>query len=195
MAVVALLVAVGLTTYGMSVRARDETYPGTSAPGSHQFYSLGDPETDFCNACHSAIRTELTNSASGHEHQGNQCLRCHAPSADGHAASPALCADCHYGGGGGGDGDCHTCHGPGQPYEFGCLVCHGPHGGGDPPQGHGGDQATELASDAHAGFYISIGETPETASWVCKACHTKVDTPLTVTANAPLPLHLGPTYP
>ena len=57
-----------------------------------------------------------------------------------------------------------------------------------------GDLTEGLSNDAHAGFYDSLGETPETASSVCHACHAGVEIDMTVIPSPALPLRLGPTY-
>ena len=174
------------STFSVLGRGTGQTFPGTSAVGSHQFYDLDlDTENTFCNACHSLIRDELTAGPHGVTELVD-CLFCHAAEADQHVADFAQCADCHYAAAGG--ASCHNCHFGGDGPPLDCMDCHfnGAVGHGEP--------GTALPVDAHASFYDSVGETPETASWVCKACHTAVTVDMTVIQNPDLPLHIGPTY-
>ena len=62
-----LAAVVASSTFTVLGRGSGQTFDGTSAPGSHQFYSLGDAEGDFCIACHSAIGEELAASMGIHK--------------------------------------------------------------------------------------------------------------------------------
>ena len=46
-----LLAAAGLGTLGVLARGPSQEFPGTAAPGSHQWYSVaGNVEANYCNA-------------------------------------------------------------------------------------------------------------------------------------------------
>ena len=82
---------------------------------------------------------------------------------------------------------CRDCHGPGvdehaaKPSQ--CVDCHSA-------------QAGKLVVDAHGSMYADVGEDETDASWVCKACHTKVSIDLTSPEQGPLPLDMAPqTFP
>ena len=143
--------------YLTQARGPDDQMPGTSAPGSHEWWTHegADVYNNFCYKCHAQIKTEVTNTKTAGSHPLNEtCLSCHGtgnPRGSGaHVAAAAKCVDCH------------------------------------------ANRGQELTKDAHSSFLTQLGETATTASWTCKACHTKVTVNMTVTPRSPLQLKMGP---
>ena len=102
--VIGIVAAVAVLIAGsVMVFARDETFPGTAAPGAHEFWDRGDAEAQFCTQCHEAIATEMVATATAGTHPITSCFACHPIGTGGHAAGKTKCVDCH--GPGSFDGD------------------------------------------------------------------------------------------
>jgi hypothetical protein len=72
-----------------------QTFPGTTAPGAHEFWDKDAAEAEFCTQCHETIAAELSATATAGTHPVTACLGCHASAASGHSALPTLCVTCH----------------------------------------------------------------------------------------------------
>jgi hypothetical protein len=93
-AIVATVVA--LATTAVLGRGDGQSFPGTTAPGSHEWWDAGNADAEFCDQCHSAVATELGNTSTAGTHPVTACLACHGTQGTGaHAATPAKCVDCH----------------------------------------------------------------------------------------------------
>lgn len=99
-----VVAAAGLASgaYLTQARGPDDSYPGTTAPGSHEWWATEGQNAydNFCYKCHAQIKTEVTNTKTAGSHPINEsCLSCHSTSnprgSGGHVAAAAKCVDCH----------------------------------------------------------------------------------------------------
>jgi hypothetical protein len=152
-----------------------QTFPGTTAPGAHEFWDKDNAEAEFCTQCHDTIATELIATESAGTHPVTGCVDCHS---FGHANRSEDCISCHtdFGGGEG------ISWPPGAPLGAGpghsatpttCANCHY-------------NKAVELGTDAHAGFLVDLGEDATDASQSCSACHTHREINITTDLGSPL---------
>lgn len=103
---VTAVLAIGLAAgFGASIQ-EGATFDGTSRPGGHQWWDLGDLQT-FCTNCHYGVGQEII--AGPHVAPAlSDCSFCHSPSGGQHAARVPWCTDCHSTQGGELSGDAHA---------------------------------------------------------------------------------------
>ena len=94
--IIALVMVVVITgTIVVLGRSDGQTFPGTTAVGSHEFWDRDEADAEFCTQCHATIAAEMVATATTGNHPLTTCLGCHPIAAGGHAAQPTNCVDCH----------------------------------------------------------------------------------------------------